>query len=658
MNCHPRKTNSARNPFPPLFSFFLANFALNASNTWNIDVTCNSHLFWQNSLWSQRYGDRKPNSALGRIYAMVWILIGIVIFSVFTAVLTTASSIESVQRHEVRGIKVRLHPGNGNHTQSFNVFITELPVCFLSIDQSHVGSACSLNWSPSFFLPPDKHTARKRDGQLLAISRLFRWKGLFPSETCVPLLCFSMRAYYFNSCNPFSKLLVNASIFGKDIFLFRDEECLGSCNQNTQVAQQKRIQTIVFIKHVFLHWHRCSMILWFWHEPCSWVDQIPKWLEIQKGFWSRRPCSYVTFCSIIQFDVWRWIIPHTEHVCEIFITLHFRLVSSMRLWNNKLRTLTVLTLKVLVLSIFQKVKTKELSYCYPISNETRDTRKSIHFYDEHKVKPQSQTRTLGTKAHCVGLIGLERGWLGAIKKTSVGRSPKSIGIAPWCSFQGQQKLLHLRSIAFPFLLLVKSCWFFVAVYNSTAEIFRALDNNDISGMMMDNIRALYYAPVIEREKLFAIQFYSFPCMHGIVARHLSHEVTSCLVEQSETMQYRILERLNGHTAPIKVCTFAWDLSNKWLQQVNLWWWSRSGRLNAVHNHDFLPLPVDKRLKDISCPLPCPESGRQKCVRSLNVSSSVQHSDDGIRLSEPTVHESSNVSGVAPSENVYIAPTDL
>ena len=75
-------------------------------------------------------------------------------------------------------------------------------------------------------------------------------------------------------------------------------------------------------------------------------------------------------------------------------------------------------------------------------------------------------------------------------------------------------------------------------------------------MMMDNIRALYYAPVIEREKLFAIQFYSFPCMHGIVARHLSHEVTSCLVEQSETMQYRILERLNGHTAPIKVCTCA------------------------------------------------------------------------------------------------------
>ena len=38
---------------------------------------------------------------------MIWILIGIVIFSVFTAVLATASNLESVQRHEVRGIKAR-----------------------------------------------------------------------------------------------------------------------------------------------------------------------------------------------------------------------------------------------------------------------------------------------------------------------------------------------------------------------------------------------------------------------------------------------------------------------------------------------------------------------------------------------------------------------
>ena len=53
-----------------------------------------------------RYGDKKPASVLGRIYAMFWILIGLVLFSVFTAILATASNIESIQRHEVRGIKV------------------------------------------------------------------------------------------------------------------------------------------------------------------------------------------------------------------------------------------------------------------------------------------------------------------------------------------------------------------------------------------------------------------------------------------------------------------------------------------------------------------------------------------------------------------------
>ena len=80
-----------------------------------------------------RYGDKKPASVLGRIYAMLWILIGLILFSVFTAVLATASNLESVQRHEVRGIKV-------SHQHFFGHFalfmcpycarVTEMPVLY------------------------------------------------------------------------------------------------------------------------------------------------------------------------------------------------------------------------------------------------------------------------------------------------------------------------------------------------------------------------------------------------------------------------------------------------------------------------------------------------------------------------------------------------
>ena len=80
-----------------------------------------------------RYGDKKPASVLGRIYAMLWILIGLILFSVFTAVLATASNLESVQRHQVRGIKV-------SHQHLFRYFslfmcpycarVTEMPVLY------------------------------------------------------------------------------------------------------------------------------------------------------------------------------------------------------------------------------------------------------------------------------------------------------------------------------------------------------------------------------------------------------------------------------------------------------------------------------------------------------------------------------------------------
>ena len=56
-----------------------------------------------------RYGDKAPRSLIARCIALVWILIGIVVFSLFTASLTTilasASENEAV---EITGKKVIL----------------------------------------------------------------------------------------------------------------------------------------------------------------------------------------------------------------------------------------------------------------------------------------------------------------------------------------------------------------------------------------------------------------------------------------------------------------------------------------------------------------------------------------------------------------------
>ena len=52
--------------------------------------------------------------------------------------------------------------------------------------------------------------------------------------------------------------------------------------------------------------------------------------------------------------------------------------------------------------------------------------------------------------------------------------------------------------------------------------------------------------------MFAIQFYQHPSMHGILAHDLPGNITSCLVERSEVMQYQILERMGQKTAPIGV----------------------------------------------------------------------------------------------------------
>ena len=90
------------------------------------------------------------------------------------------------------------------------------------------------------------------------------------------------------------------------------------------------------------------------------------------------------------------------------------------------------------------------------------------------------------------------------------------------------------------------------MYNNTDDIIQVIKREEVHGMMMDNLRTLHFAPVIQAGGLFAIQFYQHPSMHGILAHDLPAEVTSCLVEKSEITQYIILEQMSGKTAPIRV----------------------------------------------------------------------------------------------------------
>ena len=54
-----------------------------------------------------RYGDLKPASPVGRMLASVWMLIGMIVITTFTATITTALGFESSEDTEIRGYKVR-----------------------------------------------------------------------------------------------------------------------------------------------------------------------------------------------------------------------------------------------------------------------------------------------------------------------------------------------------------------------------------------------------------------------------------------------------------------------------------------------------------------------------------------------------------------------
>ena len=54
-----------------------------------------------------RYGDRSPKSALGRVFCILWIITGVIIISIFTALVTAALSASTVQIFKIHGSKVK-----------------------------------------------------------------------------------------------------------------------------------------------------------------------------------------------------------------------------------------------------------------------------------------------------------------------------------------------------------------------------------------------------------------------------------------------------------------------------------------------------------------------------------------------------------------------
>ena len=54
-----------------------------------------------------RYGDKTPKSIIARLFAVVWIMVGITICSILTATLSSALTSVTVERYDVlAGMKV------------------------------------------------------------------------------------------------------------------------------------------------------------------------------------------------------------------------------------------------------------------------------------------------------------------------------------------------------------------------------------------------------------------------------------------------------------------------------------------------------------------------------------------------------------------------
>ena len=56
-----------------------------------------------------RYGDRAPRSIAARIFGLAWMLLGIILMSIFTATLVSAIQAEDKVGSDIKGTRVGIH---------------------------------------------------------------------------------------------------------------------------------------------------------------------------------------------------------------------------------------------------------------------------------------------------------------------------------------------------------------------------------------------------------------------------------------------------------------------------------------------------------------------------------------------------------------------
>lgn len=118
----------------PMLLFILVTALLSGIIIWFLDHTSNPGEFpppflrgsWEGFWWALvtmttvGYGDRSPKSALGRVFCILWIITGVIIISIFTALVTASLSASTLQIFKIHGSKI----GAVNGSEEFKLGVT------------------------------------------------------------------------------------------------------------------------------------------------------------------------------------------------------------------------------------------------------------------------------------------------------------------------------------------------------------------------------------------------------------------------------------------------------------------------------------------------------------------------------------------------------
>ncbi|EDO38860.1 predicted protein [Nematostella vectensis] len=104
----------------PMLIFILVTASLSGIIIWFLDHSQNPDEFpppflrgaWEGFWWALvtmttvGYGDRSPKSAFGRVFCIVWIITGVIIVSIFTALVTASLSASTYPNFKIHGSKI------------------------------------------------------------------------------------------------------------------------------------------------------------------------------------------------------------------------------------------------------------------------------------------------------------------------------------------------------------------------------------------------------------------------------------------------------------------------------------------------------------------------------------------------------------------------